>query len=104
MRLVSILSETQGLEALRNNKFGNEKLLLLFTNPLSIVKLIAGGVTIGKVNIGGMGFSQGKLQLTQAISVDENDKEAFKRLNEYGVLLQIQILPSDTPIDIMTKL
>lgn len=101
---VSVLTASQGIEALLNNKFGKEKLLLLFTNPMTIMKLIEGGVLINKVNIGGMSFSQGKTQLTKAVSVDDDDRNAFKKLHEHGVVLQIQILPNDAPIDIMTKI
>jgi mannose/fructose/sorbose-specific phosphotransferase system IIB component len=101
---VSVFTTAQGIQALQDNKFGNEKLLLLCTNPMTIVLLIEGGIMINKVNIGGMSFSLGKTQLTKAVSVDENDRKAFKRLHEHGVVLEIQILPNDTPVDIMSKI
>lgn len=101
---VSVLTAKQGIEALHTKKFGNEKLLLLFTNPMTILTLIEGEIPICKVNIGGMSFSQGKTQLTKAVSVDEEDRIAFKKLHQHGVELNIQILPNDTPVDIMTKI
>ena len=101
---VSVLTLSQGIDALYTNKFANEKILLLVTNPLTILTLIEGGIVIPKVNIGGMSFSQGKTQVTKAVSVDEKDIMAFKKLHDLGVLLHIQILPNDTPVDIMTKI
>ncbi len=101
---VSVFTVAQGIQALQDNQFGNEKLLLLCTNPMTIVLLIEGGILIKKVNIGGMSFSLGKTQVTKAVSVDENDRKAFKRLHEQGVVLEIQILPNDTPVDIMSKI
>ena len=101
---VSVLTVAQGIEALRHEKFGKEKVLLLVTNPMTILSLLEGGIPIYKVNIGGMSFSQGKVQLTKAVSVNEEDKIAFRELHEQGVALHIQILPNDTPIDIMTKI
>jgi len=101
---VSILTAKQGIEALLCDKFGNEKLLLLFTNPQTIMTLLEGGVKISTVNIGGMSFSPGKTQLTTAVSVNEQEHYAFKKLHAQGVALQIQMLPNDTPIDMMTKL
>lgn len=101
---VSVVTVEQGIQALLANQFGNEKLLLLCTNPMTILRLIEGGILIDKVNIGGMSFSQGKSQLTKAVSVDENDRNAFKQLHEHGVVLEIQILPNDTPVDIMSKI
>lgn len=101
---VSVFTVLEGIEALQTNKFGNEKLLVLCTNPMTILLLIEGGIKINKVNIGGMSFSQGKTQVTKAVSVDENDRKAFKQLHEHGVILAIQILPNDTPVDIMSKI
>jgi len=101
---VSVFNLSEGIDALATNKFGNEKILLLVTNPVTIVKLIEGGIAVSKVNIGGMSFQLGKTQVTKAVSVDENDKLAFKKLHELGVLLHIQILPNDTPVDIMTQI
>lgn len=101
---VSVLNVAQGIESLMHNKFGDEKLLLLFTNPATIVTLVEGGVKVPRVNIGGMSYSQGKTQLTKAVSLDDTDKNAFRELHKHGVILQIQVLPNDTPIDIMTKL
>jgi len=101
---VSVLTTEHGIEALKSNKFGSEKLLLLFTNPMTIITLIEGGIGISKVNIGGMSFSQGKTPLTKAVYVDDQDRNAFRKLHAQGVSLQIQILPNDTPVDIMSKL
>lgn len=101
---VSVLTVEQGIEALQSNQFGDEKLLLLLASPMTVMSLLAGGVEISTVNIGGMSFRQGKKQLTKAVSVDEQERNAFKKLHALGVILQIQILPNDKPIDIMTKL
>ena len=100
---VSVLTAAQGIEALQTRKFGHEKLLLLCTNPMTVLTLLEGGILISNVNIGGMSFGQGKTQLTKAVSVTEEDKTAFKKLHKYGVKLEIQVLPNDIPIDIMTK-
>ncbi len=101
---VSVFTTEQGIEALQENKFGNEKLLLLVTNPITILALVEGKIPISKVNIGGMSYRAGKTQLIQAVSVDEEDRHAFKKLHEHGVEMTIQILPNDVPINIMTKL
>jgi PTS system mannose-specific IIB component len=101
---VSVLNTLEGIEYLKSNGNANEKILLLFTNPATIVTLVENGIAITKVNIGGMSFMQGKTQLTKAVSLDEEDKNAFKALHERGIILQIQVLPNDSPVDIMTKI
>ena len=66
--------------------------------------LVEHGVDIKSVNIGGMSFHEGKKQLTKAISVDEDDIEAFKKLNEKGITLEIRIVASDKPQNLMDVL
>lgn len=101
---VSILTVAQAIEMLSNDSFANEKLFLLFSNPTDMLALVIGGIIIHKVNIGGMSFGQGKMQLTKAVSIDEQDKSAFKKLHQHGVILEIQMLPNDNPIDVMSKI
>lgn len=64
-----------------NPKYAGERVMLLFTNPTDVERIVEGGVKITSVNIGGMAFRQGKTQVNNAISVDEKDIEAFNKLN-----------------------
>jgi mannose/fructose/sorbose-specific phosphotransferase system IIB component len=101
---VAVLDVGQGIECLKNNLFGNEKLFLLVTTPATLVNMVESGVKLTNVNIGGMSFSQGKVSLTKAVSLDAADKKDFEKLHKYGIVLQIQVLPNDVPIDIMTQI
>jgi len=49
-------------------------------------------------------FKEGKKQITGAVSVDEQDIEAFKKLSEMGIELEIRKVASDSKIDLMTKI
>ena len=46
------------------------------------LRMAEAGIPIKSVNIGGMAFRTGKRQITKAVSVDDADVEAFKKLNE----------------------
>lgn len=50
---------------------------------------------IKSVNIGGMAFKTGKTQITKAVSVDESDIAAFKKLHEMGIELEIRPVATD---------
>lgn len=54
-----------------NPKYAGDRVMLLFTNPTDVERVVEGGVKITSVNIGGMAFRQGKTQVNNAISVDE---------------------------------
>ncbi|MFK8257051.1 PTS mannose transporter subunit IIAB [Erwinia sp. AnSW2-5] len=84
-----------------NPKYGKDKVMLLFTNPTDVVRLVEAGVTIPSVNIGGMAFRQGKTQVNNAVSVDEKDIEAFKKLNDRGIELEVRKVSSDQRLKMM---
>ncbi|STQ80536.1 EIIAB-Man [Hafnia alvei] len=75
--------------------------MLLFTNPTDVVRLVENGVNITTVNIGGMAFRQGKTQITNAVSVDEKDIEAFKKLDARGIELEVRKVSSDSRLKMM---
>lgn len=84
-----------------NPKYGKDKVMLLFTNPTDVVRLVEEGVTIPSVNIGGMAFRQGKTQVNNAVSVDAKDIEAFKKLNDRGIELEVRKVSSDQKLKMM---
>ncbi|MBS9424134.1 PTS mannose transporter subunit IIAB [Photorhabdus caribbeanensis] len=87
-----------------NPKYANERVMLLFTNPTDVLRLVEDGVDITSVNIGGMAFRQGKTQVNNAISVDETDIAAFKKLDERGIELEARKVASDSRLQMMDLL
>ncbi len=103
---VSVLTLAQGSEALLRGKFAAEKVMLLLTTPVTLLKLAECGISFETVNVGGMGIGQGKRRLTPAVAVNAEQEQAFRELNERGVKLQIQIIPGDPPVlmsDVLAK-
>ncbi|WP_158784875.1 PTS mannose transporter subunit IIAB [Pantoea sp. BAV 3049] len=84
-----------------NPKYANDRVMLLFTNPTDVERLVENGVKITSVNIGGMAFRQGKTQVNNAVSVDEKDIVAFKKLNERGIELEVRKVSSDQRLKMM---
>lgn len=84
-----------------NPKYAGDRVMLLFTNPTDVERLVEAGVNITTVNIGGMAFRQGKTQVNNAVSVDEKDIAAFKKLNERGIELEVRKVSSDPRLKMM---
>nr|WP_318381358.1 PTS mannose transporter subunit IIAB [uncultured Enterobacter sp.] len=84
-----------------NPKYAGERVMLLFTNPTDVERLVEEGVKITTVNIGGMAFRQGKTQVNNAVSVDEKDIEAFKKLNARGIELEVRKVSNDPRLKMM---
>ncbi|MGS3447355.1 PTS mannose transporter subunit IIAB [Klebsiella electrica] len=84
-----------------NPKYAGDRVMLLFTNPTDVERIVEGGVKITTVNIGGIAFRQGKTQVNNAVSVDEKDIEAFKKLNARGIELEVRKVSTDQKLKMM---
>ena len=91
----------KAIRVYNNPKYAGERVMLLFTNPTDVERIVEGGVKITSVNIGGMAFRQGKTQVNNAISVDDKDIEAFKKLNERGIELEARKVSTDQKLKMM---
>ncbi len=89
------------IKVYNNPKYFGEKVLLLFTNPKDIIEIIKKGVKIKSINIGGMSYKKGKKQITDAISVNENDIKSFYKLNKMNIELEIRKVPNDNKINLI---
>ncbi|WLI76023.1 PTS mannose transporter subunit IIAB [Kosakonia sp. H02] len=84
-----------------NPKYAGDRVMLLFTNPTDVERIVEGGVKIASVNIGGMAYRQGKTQVNNAVSVDEKDIAAFKKLNDRGIELEVRKVSNDPKLKMM---
>lgn len=96
-----VVDVAKAIRVYDNPKYANDRVMLLFTNPTDVVRLVEGGVAITTVNIGGMAFRQGKTQVNNAVSVDEKDIEAFNKLNDRGIELEVRKVSSDSRLKMM---
>ena len=84
-----------------NPQYAGERVMLLFTNPTDVERIVEQGVKITSVNIGGMAFHQGKTQVNNAISVDKKDIDAFEKLNARGIELEARKVSTDPRLKMM---
>lgn len=77
-----------------------QKIIIMCDSPADVLALVEGGVPIKKVNIGNMHMAEGKRQVATVVAVDDADVEAFKKLQELGVELEIRKVPSESSEDI----
>ncbi|GFZ32174.1 hypothetical protein CSC2_27000 [Clostridium zeae] len=99
-----VLPIDKAIEAYKNPKYNDFKTMFLFTNPTDVLRMIEGGVDIKSVNVGGMCYKEGKTQVTGAVSVDKKDVDAFKKLHEKGIELEVRQLASNPKVDLISKL
>lgn len=77
-----------------------KRTMLILTNPADVLALVNQGVEIPFLNVGGIKYTKEKKRLTDAVSVTEEDLQAFKKLVELGIKIEIQMVPSSSKEDI----
>ncbi|BFQ92294.1 PTS mannose transporter subunit IIAB [Gallibacterium anatis] len=87
-----------------NPEYNDDRVMLLFTNPTDALFLVESGLDIKSVNIGGMAYREGKKQITSAVSVDDKDIAAFKKLAELNVELDVRKVSNDRKEDMIDLL
>ncbi|AJQ25565.1 MAG: system, mannose/fructose/sorbose family, subunit [Pelosinus sp.] len=97
-----VLPIDKAIEVYKNPKYDDFKALFLFTNPTDVLRMVEGGVDITSVNVGGMCYKDGKVLITAAVSVDKIDVEAFRKLHEKGIELEVRKVASDSKVDLMS--
>ncbi|MEH0875795.1 PTS mannose transporter subunit IIAB [Pectobacterium cacticida] len=96
-----VVDVAKAIRVYNNPKYAADRVMLLFTNPTDVLTLVENGVNITSVNIGGMAFKQGKIQVNNAVSIDEKDIEAFKALDKLGIELEVRKVSSDSRLKMM---
>ena len=99
-----VVDVDKAVRVYNNPKYADDKCLLLFTNPSSVLRMVNAGVDIKSINIGGMSFKEGKHQITGAVSVNDEDIAAFKELNAKGIELEIRKVDTDKKVMLMDVL
>lgn len=77
-----------------------QKIFIICETPTDVLRLVEGGVPIKKVNVGNMHMAEGKRQVATVVCVDDKDVEAFKKLRDLGVELEIRKVPSEATEDV----
>lgn len=78
--------------------------LVLVPGPAEALSLVERGLAVDRVNVGGLHYTVGKVQLGRALFLDEKDRLALRALAAKGVRLEGRALPTDTEEDLSAAL
>lgn len=98
---VIIFGVAQFAEVMKKTEI-KKRTMLLFTTPVDILQLVNEGLKISEVNAGGMRFRDGRKRLSKAISVTEEEDQAFSGLMDKNIHINVQMVPKDPRVDYKT--
>jgi mannose/fructose/N-acetylgalactosamine-specific phosphotransferase system component IIB len=97
---LSCLTIQETAEAWMSGSWKQDKTLVLVASAQEALALAEAGAPLKSVNVGGIHFKEGRVQVLKAISLDESDVEALQKLIREGVILEARPLPLDEPINL----
>lgn len=97
---LDVFTEEEGAEKI-NGLPESAKIIILAKKPQIFDKLVEDGLEIDTVIVGGMGQNQERRKLYKNIAASDEEREAFRKIIDQGVDLNIQVVPSDkaTPVE-----
>jgi mannose/fructose/N-acetylgalactosamine-specific phosphotransferase system component IIB len=98
---VSVLSVAGLCEAVREQRWKDEKLIVVVESPADLLRLMDGGVAVPCANVGGMHFAAGKRELLPYVYVDDGDLAALTTVASRGTGLSAQDVPQTSPVDLV---
>lgn len=99
-----VLPVVEAVDALRSAQLAPRKSLVLLPGPAEALALVEKGVEIDHINVGGLHYTVGKVQLGRALFLDEKDRLALLALAAKGVRLEGRALPADAEEDLTAAL
>ncbi|MDK8502435.1 PTS sugar transporter subunit IIB [Aerococcus sp. UMB1112A] len=93
-----IFSPEKFIRVIKKNKM-TRRTMLIFSNPNDVETVINGGIEINELNVGGMSGNKEREQITEAVSLTQDERECFRRLVNTGMEIYIQMVPSQNRIE-----
>lgn len=93
---VSVLTVAAAARALCSPEAGelrDRRVMLLTASARDMQRLVAAGVPVARVNVGGMHYARGKRELLAGVYVDHDDLRALCFLEESGLEICVQTVP-----------
>ncbi|MBO1305261.1 PTS system mannose/fructose/N-acetylgalactosamine-transporter subunit IIB [Enterococcus sp. 669A] len=101
---LSVLPIEKAANNILAGKYDSQRLLVIARKPDRLLKLVELGVPLEEINVGNMSQTDETRSITKSINVVDQDIEVFKQLNDKGIRLVAQMVPSDKAEDFMSLL
>lgn len=98
---LDIVPKARAAEAVRGAAADARRAVVLAPGPAEILAALEGGAPVDAVNVGGMHFAAGRVQLGKAIFLSREDIRDLRAIAGKGVRLEGRAVPSETPSDVL---
>jgi mannose/fructose/N-acetylgalactosamine-specific phosphotransferase system component IIB len=100
---VSFATVAEAARQISADLYQNEQLIVLLESAQDTLALIGGGVDLKDVNVGGLHYREGSVELLPFVFLVHEERNALRELVKRGVTLSAQDVPSN-PAKIINSL
>ena len=79
-----------------------QQIFIVCKSPADALRLIEGGVKIETINVGNIHNTEEGKRIHRSLALTDLDIKAFNSINKLGVRLEVQGIPTEKPIDLMS--
>lgn len=97
----SMISIETASSNLKENKYGDQRIMLIANCPQDLQKIINLGVTLNEINVGNLSNRNNTTKVTNSIYISKEEYLAFKEISKLGVVIVNQMTPDDKKNDFM---
>ena len=100
---LSIISIERAVDNFKNDKYANERSMVIVRWPETLKKLYDLNITFDEVVVGNMTNKKGYEMITNQIFVNESQKQIFKTMSNKTKFI-VQLVPTSTKEDLISLL
>lgn len=99
--LLRVLGFKDAARYLAGEEARAQRILVLAPGPLEVLGLLDQGAAFESVNVGGLHYTAGRIQVGRAIFLSDLDRAALREIAARGVRLEGRAIPSERALDIL---
>ena len=100
---VSFASVADAARQIAGDLYQNEQIIVLLESAQDTLRLMAAGIDLKEVNVGGLHYREGSVELLPFVFLVHEERNALRELVKRGVTLSAQDVPSN-PAKIINSL
>ena len=100
----NVLDIAKTIRVYFNPEYKGMRTMIVVETPQDALALITAGVAVKEINVGGVTYTTGMTQVSEAVYTNEEQLAAYKELHALGIPMVLQQVPTSSRINLMDRL
>lgn len=95
---VAVLRVDDAARRLALGEWTDKRMILLFADTRDALRFCRAGRGFGRLNLGNLAGSPGKMQITDTVSLDRDDFKRLKEISDHGTMIEARSVPQNSSL------